>query len=183
MSFLATIGKRFRDAGLGDIMIESGLVAQGSLNTVMKGHHYNRAMRAHKIMCEALRRLQCESSVDTLTDEYDKLVADELIQQMHNSYPSDSFKEVIELEQFAKLENSFQRFVDEGSERSKTYAFWKSYISIVETLLLVIRDTREGDWNLHLAGIRSMLPWVCLFVCFVFGFVLFLFLFCFFFCL
>lgn len=37
MSFLAIIGKRFRDAGLEDILIESGVVAQGSVNGVFSG--------------------------------------------------------------------------------------------------------------------------------------------------
>ncbi|GBN03418.1 hypothetical protein AVEN_114384-1 [Araneus ventricosus] len=37
MSFLAIIGKCFRDAGLEDMFIESGLVAQNSLNGVMNG--------------------------------------------------------------------------------------------------------------------------------------------------
>ncbi|GBO09249.1 hypothetical protein AVEN_125381-1 [Araneus ventricosus] len=58
MSFLAIIGKHFRDAGLEDIFIESGLVAQNSLNGIMNGHDYNRSIRAHKIMVEALESLR-----------------------------------------------------------------------------------------------------------------------------
>ncbi len=42
------IGKRFRDAGLKDICIESGIVAEGSVNGVLDGKHYNRAVRVHK---------------------------------------------------------------------------------------------------------------------------------------
>ena len=37
MPFLAVIGKRSRDAGLEDILIESGVVAQGSINGVLSG--------------------------------------------------------------------------------------------------------------------------------------------------
>ena len=43
MSFLGCIGKRFRDAGLQDILIESEVVAIGSINGVISGKHYNRA--------------------------------------------------------------------------------------------------------------------------------------------
>ena len=37
--------------------------------------------------------------------------------------------------------------------------FWTSYIDMVETLLHLIRSSREGNWLLHLYAIRSVLPW------------------------
>lgn len=59
--FLGIIGTRFADAGLEDLLIESEVVAQGSIASVLEGKHYNRAMRAHKIVMEALWRLQWKS--------------------------------------------------------------------------------------------------------------------------
>lgn len=55
--FLGVIGKHFRDAGLRDVCIESGTVAEGSVNDVLDGHKYNRSLRFHKLMYEALLRL------------------------------------------------------------------------------------------------------------------------------
>ena len=57
MTFLAVIGKRLRDAGLSDIFI----VAAGSVSGVVEGRQYNRAMRAHKIVMEAMQRLCMKS--------------------------------------------------------------------------------------------------------------------------
>lgn len=57
---LAIIGERFRDAGLKDICIEAGIVAEGSINGVLDGEHYNRAVRVHKYISEALTRLAWE---------------------------------------------------------------------------------------------------------------------------
>ena len=54
---LSILGKRFQDACLKDICIESGIVAEGSINGVLNGKHYNRAVRVHKYICEALMRL------------------------------------------------------------------------------------------------------------------------------
>lgn len=48
-AFIAAIGKRFGDAGLSDILIESGIVASGSVSGVLEGRHYNRAIRTHKV--------------------------------------------------------------------------------------------------------------------------------------
>lgn len=47
MSYLGILGKCFGDAGLQDILIESEVVALGSINGVINGHHYNHSMRAH----------------------------------------------------------------------------------------------------------------------------------------
>jgi hypothetical protein len=58
LTFLAIIGKRFGDAGLSDLLIESKVVASGSVPAVLEGRQYNRAMRAHKIVMEAFQRLQ-----------------------------------------------------------------------------------------------------------------------------
>ena len=38
-SFMAAIGKRFGDAGLGDILMESGIVRSGSITEVLEGRH------------------------------------------------------------------------------------------------------------------------------------------------
>ena len=41
MALLACIGKRFGDAGLQNVLIESGVVASGSVTGILNGHHYN----------------------------------------------------------------------------------------------------------------------------------------------
>ena len=48
-AFLAAIGKRFSGARLEDVLIESGIVATGSVSGVLQGKHYNRAIRTHKV--------------------------------------------------------------------------------------------------------------------------------------
>ena len=50
-TFLAVIGKRFQDAGLRDVCVESGVIADGSAAGVLEG----RAIRLHKIMFETLK--------------------------------------------------------------------------------------------------------------------------------
>jgi hypothetical protein len=58
-NLLATIDKRFQDARLRDLCVESGVIAEGSIAGVMEGHKYNRAVRLHKLVYEALLRLAC----------------------------------------------------------------------------------------------------------------------------
>ena len=49
LCLLAAIGKRFGDASLADVLVESGIVGSGSVAGVIEGRHYNRAVRTHKV--------------------------------------------------------------------------------------------------------------------------------------
>ena len=55
-TLLSIIWKRFQDAGLRDVFIESGVIAEGSVTAVLEGRRYNRAVRFHKLMYEALHK-------------------------------------------------------------------------------------------------------------------------------
>ena len=68
-SYLACTGARYKDAGLADIVVESRLVASGSLNGAMNGHHYSQSVRTHKITSEALQRLRFQQFLLHLTEE------------------------------------------------------------------------------------------------------------------
>ena len=56
-TLLCIIVKRFQDAGLRDLCVESGAIVEGSVAGVFDGRRYNRGVRLHNIMYEALMRL------------------------------------------------------------------------------------------------------------------------------
>ena len=47
-------------------MIESGVVAPGSVKGILTGKHYNRCIRAHKVVYEAIQRLRFVAFCDSL---------------------------------------------------------------------------------------------------------------------
>ena len=51
---LAVIDKRFGDAGLRDAAIEPGIIAEGSVGSVLDGKQCNHGVRLHNIIYEAL---------------------------------------------------------------------------------------------------------------------------------
>ena len=72
MAYLGIIGKRFQDSGLEDILIEADIVAPGSIKSIFSGHHYNRSIRAKKMMYEALVRLRWKALLEASSaDECD----------------------------------------------------------------------------------------------------------------
>ena len=53
-TFLSVTGKHFQDAGLRDVIIESGVITEGSVSGVLEGCTSNHTIRFHELMFEAL---------------------------------------------------------------------------------------------------------------------------------
>ncbi|CAI9737603.1 Hypothetical predicted protein [Octopus vulgaris] len=71
---------------------------------------------------------------------------------------SENFNNMLLAPEFTRLLELFDEFckLDQG----KLAAFWDSYIDLVCLLLRFTHATIEGNWVLHLATVREMLPWV-----------------------
>lgn len=160
MMFLAILGKRFGDAGLSDIVIEAGIVAPGSIPAVLEGRQYNRAMRTHKIVMEAMQRLRIKAFYEWAQKYHGHLFqpAWAAMDDVSSEITSDNFNIMLLSPEFTSLLELFDEFCK--LDRGKLAAFWDSYIDLVCLLLRFTRATREGNWVLHLASVREMLPWV-----------------------
>ena len=158
MTALACIGKRFRDAGLQDILIESDIVAVGSVNGVMNGHHYNRSIRCHKFMAEALHVLHWDSFLEIVSEEAAEKYG-EMVKCLYSSFPSQQYTDLLKGSSFQGMVKAYDTFIQDRSN-NVTFAIWISYLEMVEDVLLFIRATRDGNWSLHLAAVRALLPWM-----------------------
>ena len=58
MNYLAFLGKKYIMSGIGDLSIESGMYGRSTTSILLKGKSYNRAVRAHKFVMEAMVCLQ-----------------------------------------------------------------------------------------------------------------------------
>ena len=62
--FMAVIGKIYGEAGLRDLLIQSGISTEGRVEQVLRGKHYNNAIFAHLCVYERLFHLKintCEN--------------------------------------------------------------------------------------------------------------------------
>ena len=69
MMFMAVIYKWFKDAGLRDLIIQLGLLAEGSVDQVLSGKMYNRGVRVYKLMYGALFSLFLDAMEDFHKDD------------------------------------------------------------------------------------------------------------------
>ena len=52
-----------------------------------------------------------------------------------------------------------ERFKQDSRSRSKMFAFWEEYGTMVSILLQFIKAERTGNWKLHLSSTAAMLPY------------------------
>ena len=139
-------------------MIESEIVASGSVKGVLTGKHYNRCIRAHKVVFEAMQRLRFlafyESLPDNEAEELSSFSVD-LLDSIDETLPEFCSTD----DRFIAWKEAFDSFVKKRSEENPTFLFWSTYIDMILLLLLFVRATRTSNWQLHLSVLRSMIPW------------------------
>ena len=164
-TLLGIIGKWFQDAGLRDLCVESQVIAEGSVSGVMEGRKYNRAVRLHKLVYEALMRQVWSGFQKWVAEKHDEKTSlvDEMFSGLQslrdNVYKSEFQKKLCE-NYFAEVAKLFERYMSFLlCENGKLSEFWVSYLDLVDILLAMKRASREGDWDLHISSIRKLIPW------------------------
>ena len=140
MTFLAVIGKRFGDAGLFDILVESEVVAIGSSNAVLQGRHYNRAISAHKVVAEAFEHLKFEAYFNSIHEDLQTEIIDSA-KLLLSVFPSTSYKSLLPESVMQNLLKNYDEFCATQSSILPTFALWQSYVDMVSTLLHFISCT------------------------------------------
>ena len=82
------------------------------------------------------------------------------MKELYDDLCQSRLNEVIQNESCARIFMLYNTYFEKLRKQSGQIAsFWMSYIDIVIILLGLIRASREGNWQLHLNAIHSMIPW------------------------
>ena len=131
MVFLAVIGKRFRDSGLDDALIDSGVFAGNTVDQIFKGKHYNRGVRAHKIALEALYRLRWLALCDWYHENTTTIVDERAIEMATEAVLSAFETKIAVTESVHRLKDSITEVVELMSEFEQ---YNKDNVRILESL-------------------------------------------------
>ena len=133
---------------------------------VMEGKVYNRAIRIHKYIYEALMRLVRKQFVPWLTvnhaDKVGKLrVLQVKVSDIVNEVELRQCESILNSDPFKEIHLIWMQYLQYlRSENGPLSCFWMSYIDIVGDVLLgLIQASREGNWQLHLYAIRNIILW------------------------
>ena len=155
LMLLGVMGSRFGDAGLRELAVQSDVVAEGSVDKALNGKQYNRAVRLHKCVYEALMRLllkELQSSVPSLPDLN--------LEQLKLELNQEEFERVMNSREFREFGEQFQVYVQGIKEKGSNLGkFWLSYLELCELMLNLIYASRTGSWELYLSCIEEVIPW------------------------
>ena len=117
--------------------IEAGIVADGSINGVLDGKHYNRALRVHKCIYEALLRLAWEAFMLLVEDNIQdmnvviKTCLDQL-NRITDDLNQQRFSDLLQSPLLAELTLLWKDFVEHLRHNTGGLAaLWMSYIDMV----------------------------------------------------
>lgn len=79
-NFLRCLGQYIEGSGLDSILVEANVYGENTLASILKGAQYNRGIRAHKLMYEALRSIQLTEFIDYMILSEDEAFIDQLKQ-------------------------------------------------------------------------------------------------------
>jgi len=156
-SYMGAIGKMMCGSGFEDIVVDAGLCASGSIDQVMTGRHYNRALRIHQRMLDCLERLLLKSFQETLPANTvtESLHAAAFLANQPTAVNVCMTTDSDSCMDFMKGYDRFKERVRQG-EFGKTAQFWLAYCDCVWTLLSFQRAVKENDLELFITSMRKM---------------------------
>ena len=164
MNFSKATGKYVESSGIPDMWVESEVFGEATAQNIVKGKHWNRVARAHKISYEALWRVLWPLLLTWAHDNgepVDESSLEEMARRLANEFStrSDDLKDLtthgLLISQVIELIKKF----DEAHQDNPTFCYWRKYMNLVSILLRFTRALREGDWELYLSSFAEMLPW------------------------
>jgi hypothetical protein len=168
MSIFAGIDHLYGDAGLQHLLHESGVYAPGSAQHILSGKDFDRALRALKLVDEALscrfmhqfNQWRGERGM-VIPDQFGQLLV-KLDKSFSDEQPDVSVSDVIE-EALPLLRDTVEpmlkQFREEGRALSPTFKFWDDFLqSVMLPLKMFVAATRNGNWEVYNAIKVEFLP-------------------------
>lgn len=156
-AYMGALGKLMEGSGFEELVLEAGLCASGSLQQMMNGKHYNRALRVHQTMADALGRLMTRAY---LSNDMSNQMCIEKLKSLASFPNNDTLTDSNEDHESKEFLDKFSDFVDNirSGSLGKTAQFWAQYHDSVWIMLLFIKAVKENNLRLYIQCMRAMCP-------------------------
>ena len=134
-------------SGFEDCLVKSGIYNNAVISKINRGKEYNRGMRAHKLLFEAISRLKWKAVIDWIeennvnVDDIDEEEVKNALTAVQNSIKDafnnkDEFRTAFEHLKVTlrPVTQMLERFERNSINRSDTYVFWNNYLEMVQLL-------------------------------------------------
>ena len=175
MNLMGDIGKVMEESRFEDTKVEGELYGPSVVQVIMKDKSYNRSVRTHKIMNEAMQRLKWNTFQKWLVEKERNIPKDNkysiadgvttvsaLFQSKRDINNNDEVKSAKNsfIEHSANINHIMHDFTVKGCSLSYTFKFWDTYVNGLSHLLLdYIEAKRDAIRDLELETFAEMLPY------------------------
>lgn len=144
LSFMKAIGKFISGSGLTNILIDSEILASGSINSFLSGKHFNRCRKIHPLLSLALQILHLEGFLQQHDENLENI--QEYLQIFNKEKNEDP---QITNENLKKLFEKYEQYKSETllGRHGKTPQIYLMYTRLVEYYLQLEYSIRTGDFN------------------------------------
>lgn len=154
MNFLKAIGTHMNGSGLKEVWVEASIMGPNTVEAVLAGKKYNKAMRAHKLTLQALWHFLGPTLL-SYVQEADRQLFDSISKALSGSHDANTLIALLSDPRFTTIMAAFQ---EEKKQENVNFSFWWGYMEMVSVLLMFTRAQRDGLWELHLHSFTCMLP-------------------------
>lgn len=154
IALFKSIGKFIDGSGISNIIIDSGILASGSIGTFISGKHYNRCKKIHVLMSLAVQILHFENFVDAYKKEYeiqeiqDIQDIEKYLKNFQNTKDENPTINNPKVKNFIKAYCDYKKDTLEGKHRN-TAKFHLLYVTLVDYYLTLDYSVRTGDFEMY----------------------------------
>lgn len=159
---LRCAGRYLIDRGFDDALIEAEIFGVNTVMCVLNGKHYVRAFQGMLIVSEVLEKMIWDAFWDRNEKEQYNNLLEEVNQFRQALQNKDKEKcgtlHTQLLVSSEQLRDHYLIFLSECSEKSEICRYLNTFLSIVGLIENLVASDREGDWNLHVETVESLIP-------------------------
>lgn len=146
MAFFKAVGKFIDNCGLTNIMVDTKMLANGSVNSFIAGKHFNRCKRLHPIMALALQILHFEKFVQEKNVELSHELKVKLMKFCKTKSSQPSFQE-------PELKDLFEKYIQYkkltlNGDHGKTAQYYMQYVQLIDYYLLLNSSIRTNNFEI-----------------------------------
>jgi hypothetical protein len=153
--YVGALGKMMEGSGCEEVILQAGICASGSIAQDMDGKHFNRAMRVHTLMLDAVQRLLLSAF---MRETGRNVEADTRFKCLAESPDYHKFLDVYASESDQQFVDEYKTVVESVRKGAigKTAQFWVQYCDAVWVLLLFQKAIKQNDVIVYVQCLRSL---------------------------
>lgn len=151
LSYFKAVGKFISDCGISNLLVQSGLLANGSVNGFLMGKHFNRCKTLHPVVAVSFKALHFRKFLSEKNDEELEAELINALTEQDTTFVLDSYQELLK---------EYDEYFNDTlvGKHGKTPQFIAIYIHCIELYQLFERAMRTNDIDLFIYALHKMLP-------------------------